>query len=84
MVVSPMWAKPEARRRGRRAKRAADVAAPDAGLAGRDGTSVAGSEEVGDGDRLVAVWAGTTRSNPSAEDAAVRAALVAEVAGLAG
>ena len=47
-------------------------------------TSVSDADEIGQGDRLVAVWAGTTGADPAAEDAAARAALLAEVADLAG
>jgi len=47
-------------------------------------TSVADDEEIADGDRLVAVWAEPAGSKSTGEGVAVRAALVAERAGLAG
>ena len=47
-------------------------------------TSVSCEEQIADGDRLVAVRAGTTGTDPTAEGVAVRAALVTEGAGLAG
>src|SRR6266545_3294704 len=57
--------------------------APERGSAG-GGTSRRVVEEIGDGDGLVARWAEPTGANPSAEGVAVRAALLAERAGLAG
>jgi len=48
------------------------------------GTSGATDEEIGHGDRLVAVRAGTTRTEPTGEGVAVRAALLAEEASVAG
>ena len=46
-------------------------------------TSVSSADEIGQRDRLIAVRAGTTGANPTAEDAAVRAALLAQGAGVA-
>ena len=50
----------------------------------RCSTSSLSEEQIADGDRLVAVRAGSTWSDPTAEAAAVRAALLTEVADLAG
>jgi hypothetical protein len=50
----------------------------------RCSTSSLHEEQIADGDRLVAVRAGATGTDPTAEDAAIRAALLAEVADLAG
>ena len=47
-------------------------------------TSVSGGEQIAHGDGLVAVWAGTTRTEPTGEGVAVRAALLAEEASVAG
>ncbi len=42
------------------------------------------AEQIGEGDGVVAVWAGTAEAEATAEDVAVRAALLAEEARLAG
>ena len=47
------------------------------------GTSGATDEEIGQGDRLVAVWARATRTEPTGAGVAVRAALLAEEASVA-
>lgn len=41
------------------------------------------TEQIGDGDRLIAVWAGSAGTQPSAKDAAVVTPLLAEQAGFA-
>jgi hypothetical protein len=46
-------------------------------------TSIFGADEIGQRDRLVAVRAGTAGTNATAEDCAIWAALLAEVARLA-
>jgi hypothetical protein len=59
---------------------------PRKGLARRWGSTSLrrNRQQIGDRDRLVAVWAGTARTDAAAEDAAVVAALLAEVARVAG
>src|SRR5436305_15117664 len=74
----------EERRRGRRAQRANGVTASDVGSVHRRTTSVSGGKQIANGDGLVAVRAGTTRTEPTGEGVAVGAALVAEVASVAG
>jgi hypothetical protein len=50
---------------------------------GEHATSFSGGEQIADGDRLVAVGAGATRTEPPGEGVAVRAALLAEEASVA-
>jgi hypothetical protein len=40
-------------------------------------------EQIGDGDRVIAMWAGSARTKPSAKDAAIVTALLTEEAGFA-
>src|SRR5258708_7939322 len=82
--MPPFWSKPEERRGGRRAQGAGRSTVPDVGSVRERATSVPGGEQIGHGDRLVAVWAGTTRAEATGEGVAVRAALLGEEAAVAG